>query len=419
MVDDIRGNRPRPEEDVADEPSFAPPEVVAEDEVVVDMGENEESTPKGNKGQEPKKPGKMAVLMSNVKSWWGKRKQKERVAIVVGITLGLAVAGFGIYKLTRKPTPAKPAPVVKKEEVKEPPKPTTEASKLTGVQVAPELNQLTVTGVMIENSPDARPQSGLKDAGVVFEAIAEGGITRFLALFQEAQPDYIGPVRSVRPYYVSWLEGFDAAIAHAGGSGEGLAKLKRDGVKDLDQFFNGGAYQRITSRYAPHNLYTSRGSLLALEKSKGFTTSSFTGFARKGEKAITPTTAKSINFTISSPLYSVHYDYDAAGNNYRRVLGGQAHTDERSGAQITPKVVIAIVVSYGIDADGIHSDYNTIGSGKAYIFQDGGVTQGTWSKSSDKDQIHFGDANGAPLGLNPGQTWISAVDATSDVAFIP
>ncbi|MCP5939883.1 DUF3048 domain-containing protein, partial [Klebsiella pneumoniae] len=84
------------------------------------------------------------------------------------------------------------------------PKPTTVANTLTGLQVAPDVNQRPVTGVMIENSTDARPQSGLDQAGVVFEAIAEGGITRFLALFQDTQPDYVGPVRSSRPYYVQW-----------------------------------------------------------------------------------------------------------------------------------------------------------------------------------------------------------------------
>ncbi|MEO8862964.1 MAG: DUF3048 domain-containing protein, partial [Candidatus Saccharimonadales bacterium] len=276
-----------------------------------------------------------------------------------------------------------------------------------------------VTAVMIENSPDARPQSGLKDAGVVFEAVAEGGITRFLTLFQEAQPDYIGPVRSVRPYYLSWLEAFDAPVAHAGGSPVALAKLRADGVMDLDQFANGGSYHRVSNRYAPHNLYTSMAELLALSKSKGKTSSTFTGFARKAEKPLATPTASAIDFSISGPLYNPHYDYDAATNSYRRSLAGKPHVDERSGVQITPKVVIAIVVGQSIDPDRVHTAYATLGSGKAYIFQDGGVTEGTWSKASDKEQIVFGNANGSPLALNPGNTWISVVGSASYVSYKP
>src|SRR3989344_4870304 len=128
-----------------------------------------------------------------------------------------------------------------------PPKPVTIASPLTGLQVAPELAQRPVTAIMIENSLDARPQSGIQEAGVVFEAIAEGGITRFISLYQEAQPTYIGPVRSLRPYYIDWAVPFDASIAHIGGSPDALAQI-RNGGKDLDQFFNSGSYSRISSR---------------------------------------------------------------------------------------------------------------------------------------------------------------------------
>jgi hypothetical protein len=429
MVDDIRDKRSsRLGKTNSSEPSFVPPEKVAQDEDIIDMNEVSSSSDKDSKkvadkpgkDKKPSKQSRLKTWLSDLKFWFGKRSKKQKIAIIAGIVVLLCLIGFGLYTVFGKSEPPAPAPVVvKKEEKKEPPKPTTEASRLTGVQISPELNQLTVTGIMIENSPDARPQSGLKDAGVVFEAIAEGGITRFLTLFQEAQPDYIGPVRSVRPYYLQWLQGFDAAIAHVGGSPEALAKIRNEGIKDLDQFYNGGAYQRISGRYAPHNVYTSRGSLLALEKSKGFTSSNFTGFARKAEKAIVPATARLIDIAISGPLYNVHCDYDAATNLYLRSEGGKPHIDEKAGAQITPKVVIALVLPQGIDPDGIHTSYQPIGSGKAYIFQDGGVTDGTWSKASDKDQIHFGDANGAPLGLNPGQTWISMVGAATNITYQP
>ncbi len=436
MVDDIlppkREGRPDgyEAEESLPEPSFTPPEVIAHQEEVIDMSvaglEKDKQVKEGEKtnGKEKssKRPGKLKLWIGDLKYWWNQRSKKQKLilgAVAAGLVIGI---GIGSFMLLHKSKPApKPAPVVqKKEEVKEPPKPTTEPSHLTGMQVPPEYNLLPVTGIMIENSPDARPQSGLKDAGVVFEAIAEGGITRFLTLFQEAQPDYVGPVRSVRPYYLQWLQGFDAAVAHVGGSPEALAKIRNEGIKDLDQSFNGGSFQRISSRYAPHNVYTSLGSLIALGKSKGYTSSNFTGFVRKAEKPVTtPPTGRVIDIAISGPLYNVHYDYEAATNSYLRSEGGTPHKDERSGQQIKPKVVIALVMPQGINPDGVHTTYNTLGSGTAFIFQDGTVTQGTWSKASDKEQFRFGDANGSPIGLNPGQTWLTAVGAATSVTFAP
>src|SRR6185369_4571690 len=162
-----------------------------------------------------------------------------------------------------------PPPVVKAKKVVPPPAPTTEASKLQGIQVGFDVNKRPVNAVMIENSEFARPQSGLDQAGVVFEAVAEGGITRFLTLFQDTNTAYLGPVRSVRPYYIQWALGFDAAIAHVGGSPEALSAMKSWSVKDLDQFANGSYFQRVNNRDAPHNVYTSTDQLHALESKKG------------------------------------------------------------------------------------------------------------------------------------------------------
>jgi hypothetical protein len=273
---------------------------------------------------------------------------------------------------------------------------------------------------MIENSMDARPQSGLSDAGVVFEAIAEGGITRFMALFQDTNPADVGPIRSARPYYVQWAMGFDAGYAHVGGSPEALANIKAWGARDLDQFYNGGSYHRISSRAAPHNVYTAIDALQQLEASKGYSTSTYTGLVRtkKANPSKTPA-AKSINMSISGPLYNAHYDYNPATNTYNRSEGGAPHMDANGNRQISPTVVVAIVVPYTLESDGYHSQYQAIGSGQAFIFQDGNVTTGTWSKTDNKTQLTFTDAAGKPIGLNPGQTWITAVSDATKVSYSP
>lgn len=354
-------------------------------------------------------------LMSTPRKHWQWLKFKhsnlsgrQKVLLWLSMIIFVAGAGVGGYFLYQHVRKVPPNNTKIEKGVYKPP---TEASRLTGVQVAPELNKRSVTGVMIENSPESRPQSGLKDAGVVYEAIAEGGITRFLALFQESQPDYIGPVRSVRPYYLDFLLPFDAAIAHVGGAPQALSDIRTLGVKDLDEFANAGGYQRVTTRYAPHNVYTSTAKLDAVQAKKGFTTSTFTGFVRKADTPSAQPTARSIDLGISSYLYNVHYDYDSTANAYKRSEGGAAHTDERSGAQLQPKVVVALVMSRGIASDGQHTAYTTTGSGRMFVFQDGIFTEGTWSKASRKAQFVFTDANNQPIKLNAGQTWVSIVDA--------
>ncbi|MEI6237874.1 MAG: DUF3048 domain-containing protein, partial [Candidatus Saccharibacteria bacterium] len=292
-------------------------------------------------------------------------------------------------------------------------------SPLTGVELSDvALSTRPVTGLMIENSPDARPQSGMNDAGIVFEAVAEGGITRFLVLYQESQPQYIGPVRSARPYYIDFALPFEAGFGHVGGSPDALNDIKTLGVRDLDQFFNSQAYWRITERYAPHNVYTSFEKLNALNQSKGYNTSKFTGFERKKDVPQTPT-ATSIDFTISGPLYSPHYQYEASTNSYKRSQGGVAHVDQKSNAQLSPKVVIALVMDKGLQSDGSHTTYKDTGSGKMYVFQDGIASEGTWAKADRKSQFIFTDKNGLPMKLNAGQTWISIVGSSGDVMYKP
>lgn len=411
MVDDVRPHK-KQAENKADkvpaieerEPVFEPPEIVAEREI-----------------KKPEKNSRLGKHVDKVKhharrtkTWFGGLVRWQQLLVISIVLIVFTATGLWSYAATR-PVPGSPPEPQKAEK----PVPTTVASPLTGIQVEPELAQLPVTGVMIENSPDARPQAGLRDAGVVFEAIAEGGITRFLALYQESQPKYVGPVRSARPYYIRWLLGFDAGYAHVGGSPEAIKDIRALKVKDLDQFYNPGAYQRVNNRFAPHNVYTGLDKLLKLEKDKGWKTSTFTGFVRKAENPREIPKASTINIGISSPLYNVQYSYQKLSNSYLRNMGGAKHKDEKSGKQIAPKVVVVLVTTQGIASDGLHTTYKTTGSGRAFIFQDGSVTFGTWEKKKETDQIRFGNAEGAPLGLNPGQTWVTVVGNKSAVSYKP
>lgn len=291
-------------------------------------------------------------------------------------------------------------------------------SPLTGREVPDEATtKRQVTAVMIENSPDARPQSGLKEAGVVFEAVAEGGITRFIALYQEARPALLGPVRSLRPYYLEWTAPFAPAYAHVGGSQRALQTVRSGGYKDIDQFFNEAAYYRSDDRYAPHNVYTTSDRLDELNRSKGFTESRFEAWPRQAGQAAAAPTASSIDITISGPTYNPHYDYDPASNRYRRAQAGQPHLDRELG-QIEADVVVVLKVAMSAgEEDGYREQIETSGGGQAIIFQNGGVVEGSWRKADAASQLRFYDASDQPLKLNPGQVWLSAVAQDNAVSW--
>jgi hypothetical protein len=349
------------------------------------------------------------------------RTKKQWIITAIVAVLVLGGGGLAAYQIWFKPKPKTVTKQITKKPVATKPTPQVITSNLTGLPISnSSVNDQPVTAVMIENSQSARPQSGLDQAGVVFEAVAEGGITRFVTLFQDSAPDYIGPVRSVRPYYIQWLMGFDAAVAHVGGSPEALQDIKTWGVKDLDQFYNGSYYHRISTRAAPHNVYTSIANLNALEAKKGFGKPTYTGFARKAAAPSAAPNATSIDFSISSALYNVHYDYDGATNSYKRFEGGAAHMAVNGSGvqtQITPKVVVGLVMPKGIEADDLHTSYNTLGSGQAFIFQDGLVTVGTWHKPNNATNFTFTDQNGAAIKLNPGQTWLTALGSASSASY--
>lgn len=283
-------------------------------------------------------------------------------------------------------------------------------SHLNGIEVASKADlSKPVTAIMIENSPDARPHSGLKQAEVVYEAIAEGGITRFLTLFQQHKPQLVGPVRSLRMYYVDWLAPYQASVAHVGGSHASLQEIRGGKYRDIDQFFNGGSYWRANDRRPPHNVYTSFEKLDALNASKGYKSSQFTSFARADGKASDKPNATSIDVNFSSSWYNTHYDYDKASNTYLRSIGGQASNDREEG-RLAPSVVIALHVNETtVMEDGWRQSIVTNGTGTATVFQNGAVAECTWRKNDRFSPLELIDAAGKPVALNRGQTWIAAV----------
>lgn len=351
--------------------------------------------------------------MQRVTGWMCRHKPGTAAIILVILT------GLGSFVVWATSPSAPIAQII--EKAQEPELPVPEKvyySPLSGKKVKDEnTTKRQVTSIIIENSPNARPQSGLQDAGIIYEAIAEGGITRFAALYQESRPALVGPVRSLRPYYVAWLRPYDATFAHVGGSLNALKEVRNGKYKDIDQFFNPGAYYRSSDRFAPHNVYTSFDRLDALNKSKGFTSSKFQGWPRKPDAPDPAPNAKRISVNISGDAYNSSYLYNAASNSYLRSQGGEPHVNRESKKQLSPKVVVVmeVVMNLGFE-DGPREQIRTSGTGEAYIFQDGSVEKATWSKKDSTSPLKF-IKNNAPIQLNTGQVWITAIPGEGSVTW--
>lgn len=349
-----------------------------------------------------------------------KAKSKKKHIIILLILLGLVVASAGGWLVWQKLADKSDKDgevTTSNSEVKTDEKPITAPSPITGIDTTPELASKPVIAVMIENSVVARPQSGLSLADMVVEAVAEGGITRFVALFQSGRPASIGPIRSARLYYVEMARTFDAAYVHAGGSDDGLAKIKELGVKDMNAFEENGTYERVDFRDAPHDLYSSMDKLISRSDQLGYKTSTYTSWKHKNDTAQTPTASR-IDFKISGADFNAAFDYDIATNSYKRNVGGEPQLDlGAENSQISPKVVIGLVTSKG--ANGSYSTYRLTGTGDIRVYQDGIESIGTWSKDSPSSQFVFKDKNGLEFNFNKGQVWVTLLGSTSDISTTP
>ena len=273
------------------------------------------------------------------------------------------------------------------------------------------------TAVVFDNHPDARPQFGLSTASIVFETFAEGGSTRILGLFDDrADAAKIGPVRSARPYFVDWAYGAGIALAHSGGSIEGLNKIASLGsaFHDINEFFAEHYFWRDRARRAPHNLFTSTALLKNYFGSKNWELASGQfGWSIDPEPASGLPATNEILVDFSYPQFAARFVYDPGQNNYLRYLGGKADKDGANGAQIRAgSVVVLYTTSTVIDKNLLTVDVVTSGTGRAVVFTGGKVLQARWQKASDGSPLKLLDADNSVIKLNPGQTWIEVLDQT-------
>ncbi len=282
---------------------------------------------------------------------------------------------------------------------------------INGMEVDSSVAQKRPIAVIVENYPDARPQAGLIDADIVYEAPTEGGITRFMALYQSIAATTIGPVRSARTYFAEIADQWGAVFAHVGGNSDALANIKAGDYKniaDADQFFNDPYFHRIKSRPMPHNVYTSVAKLESLINAHGFSNNAnFHPWQFKDDAPGSGATDLNVDFSLKD--YAVEWKYDSSNNSYLRVLAGKPHKDADSGKQIAAKnIIVQFVATHPTKTDTLYSiDMDLATGGKAEIFLDGKVIIATWKKV-DGHLAYFDDQS-KEVPFNRGQTWVELV----------
>ena len=306
------------------------------------------------------------------------------------------------------------------------PTPVLVPAPLTGRLVTPAVAAQHPIAVMIDDLAAARPQSGLSSASVVWQAPAEGGIPRDMAIFQETLPNNIGPVRSSRYYYIAWAAEWRAVYAHSGGSPGAKATLKSKGngqyVYNVDEFRYSGTFFRVTNRRSPHNLYTTGAKLRATGKHTGAKDQAYKPVWTFGPDAPLEARPYGGTITVAYPYNTIRYAYDRTTNTYlRSVTGEKKQTDAAAGVQIAPKNVVVMRMHFGALNDGHPGaprlEADVVGSGTAWISTNGRTIKGTWKKTALTKPTEFFDASGKEVTLTVGQTFVQVVAAGYPLSF--
>lgn len=323
-------------------------------------------------------------------------------------------------------------------------KPKTEACPLNGVLYSKQQKDWwekhRPLGIMIENHENAHPQSGISFADVVYEIVAEGGITRFLNVYYCQDSGLVGPVRSARTYFLDFISeyGNNPLYVHVGGANhpgpaDALSQIDNygwGGYNDLNQFSIGfPTFWRDYNRLGhptdtEHTMYSTAQKLWDFAKNSRKLSNvdedgeswdqNFVSYSFKEDAAAPDRPASQkfhLEFWSSLPNYFVDWIYDKTSNTYKRVNGGKPHTDLNTKKQVTAKNVVVLFMTERNAFDGyennIHLLYGTRGTGKALIYRDGKKVEGIWRKDKRTARTLLFDLNGEPIKFNRGNMWFS------------
>lgn len=302
-------------------------------------------------------------------------------------------------------------------------KPVIDSSKEEKEEVFPYQSPLTGVGlkeeatgrpyaVMINNDPKARPQSGLHKADIVYEVLAEGNITRFLAIYQSETAERIGPVRSARDYYMELAKGYDALYIAHGYSPEAKQMLDQGYMDHINGMqYDGSLFQRDKARVAPHNSYITTEKVLEGAEKIGYDMdkppSKLSFLSKEEVDKLDGEPAESVLISyFASNLFNVVYEYDEVDKKYKRFTNGELTADLDTNEPVLLDNIFIVETNHKIiDSEG-RRDVDLTSGGDAYLLQRGQWKEVQW-ESKDGKILPF--ENGQEVGLVPGKTWINLV----------
>ncbi|TJY42359.1 DUF3048 domain-containing protein [Cohnella pontilimi] len=344
-------------------------------------------------------------------------RRLPHTAVAAALLVSLAACGGSKKEPDATPATTTPVPTASASASASPSETATVMAPLTGLAVSSEVTSRPFA-VMINNLAPARPQSGLTQADTVWELLAEGGITRLVAIFQSKDfTDPIGPVRSIRPYFIQVGEFYSGVLVHAGASNDAFAILRGQHKEDLDEITNAGAFfWRDKTRKAPHNVYTSLEKLRAgAAKRKYSDTASVPALSFSSAPDLTgaaPAAEVNIKFTLNN--YKVSYTYDAAKGLYARFINGKPHTDKNNDEQLTAVNLVVLSAKHHSydDVGRLEIDLNS--GGEAVLFQQGKAIACQWERK-DGDVVRL-MKDGKELPFLPGVTYYHVVPDSPSMA---
>ena len=250
---------------------------------------------------------------------------------------------------------------------------------------------------------------------MVYEQVTEGGITRFISLFNSTIPDVVGPIRSTRAMDSDVVAPLGGVFAYSGGIPQSVTLINQAPVAAVDETAAGAAMFRDRTKRPPHNLYGRANELLQHGEGQRVPIPPLFAYLPPGQ-AFTGEPVQSFTVGFDAP-YGPTYTYEPASGGWSRSIGSTPFVDE-SGQDIAPANVIVQFVSCCIDVPegGI---YLTVGSGEAWVFSNGKMVRGTWSRDDRSQVTRFTDVNHQPILLTPGRTWVEFVPDGIDVSVAP
>jgi hypothetical protein len=337
-----------------------------------------------------------------------------KVIMIISIVLFMAILVVLSVVLVRmskgKGELAPPAIVASSTEKQSAACPGCSRRKIDGTYVDPGLVDLPLVAIMIDNHPDARPQSGIDKANLVYEAEVEGYYTRLMAVFTTSDVvDKIGPVRSARPYFVDWAEELKAVYGHCGGSPEALVDIEQRGLIDFDQFYNGKYFWRGDDKSAPHNIYTSSDYLKKFLIKENVSAADYTAWKFKDDSpADNSSSSQPILIDYKAADFKVSWKYNRGDNDYVRYFKGAPELTADKKEIRAKNLIIQIVPATVVDND-LRLKMNDVGYGRATICLDGICRSGSWAKADYNSRTIFSYDNGIEAEFNAGSTWVEVM----------